>query len=132
MILMMGQNKCPCRMLRYRLRFFLSSWKNISTLILTHSPYGEYTRHLRHEETGRAVISLWEEGCISATEIWMFAYEDGGKRYLPRPIKAAHRVSRTSRRYLASEVSHYYRTLWFRAGELRSQNCPKRRGVLVF
>ena len=61
-------------------------------LILTHSPYGEYTRHLRHEETGRAVISLWEEGNISPTEIWMFAYEDGGKSYLPRPIKAAHRV----------------------------------------
>jgi len=60
--------------------------------ILTHSPYGEYTRHLRHEETSRAVISLWEKGCISATEIWMFAYEDGGKSYLPRPIKTAHKV----------------------------------------
>ena len=64
------------------------------SLILTHSPYGEYTRHLRHEETSRAVISLWEQGSISATEIWMFAYEDGGKSYLPRPIKAAHRVSK--------------------------------------
>jgi LmbE family N-acetylglucosaminyl deacetylase len=59
-------------------------------LILTHSPYGEYTRHLRHEETSRAVISLWEEGSISANEIWMFAYEDGGKSYLPRPIKNVH------------------------------------------
>ncbi len=25
-------------------------------LIITHSPFGEYTRHLRHEEIGNAVI----------------------------------------------------------------------------
>ncbi|MBT9149120.1 MAG: hypothetical protein DDT28_00541 [Dehalococcoidia bacterium] len=80
-------------------------------LILTHSPYGEYTRHLRHEETSRAVVALWGKGAIDATELWMFAYEDRGepsgsgttpttgwedgeKRYLPRPIKTAHRLNK--------------------------------------
>lgn len=58
-------------------------------LLITHSPAGEYTRHRRHEETGRAVISLWQAGRIRARELWMFAYEDGSKRYLPRPIKTA-------------------------------------------
>ena len=64
-------------------------------LVLTHSPYGEYTRHRRHEETSKAVFSLWEQGLIRADEMWMFAYEDsgeGGKDELPRAIKTAHLV----------------------------------------
>jgi LmbE family N-acetylglucosaminyl deacetylase len=59
-------------------------------LIITHSPAGEYTRHRRHEEIGDAVIMLWHAGKIQADELWMFAYEDGDKRYLPRPIRSAH------------------------------------------
>lgn len=61
--------------------------------VLTHSPYGEYTRHRRHEETSKAVVSLWEKGLIGADEVWMFAYEDSGKGGgddLPRAIKTAH------------------------------------------
>lgn len=58
-------------------------------LVVSHNPAGEYTRHLRHEEIGRAVIMLWHAGKISATELWAFAYEDGGRQYLPRPIKTA-------------------------------------------
>jgi LmbE family N-acetylglucosaminyl deacetylase len=61
-------------------------------LIFTHSPYGEYTRHLRHEETSHAVVSLWACGKISADELQMFAYEDGDKSYSPRPIRKAHRL----------------------------------------
>ncbi len=58
-------------------------------LIITHSLWGEYTRHLRHEETARAVSALWESGRLSASQLWMFAYEDGGGKYLPRPIENA-------------------------------------------
>ncbi len=58
-------------------------------LVITHNFRGEYTRHLRHEETGRAVLALWRAGKLSAKQIWMFAYEDGGGKYLPRPIKDA-------------------------------------------
>ena len=58
-------------------------------LVITHDPSGEYTRHLRHEETSAAVISLWHAGKLSMDELWTFAYEDGGKRYLPQPMKAA-------------------------------------------
>lgn len=58
--------------------------------IYTHSPLGEYTRHIRHEETGRAVLKLWLSGVLQAKEILLFAYEDGGKAYLPRPIEKAH------------------------------------------
>jgi LmbE family N-acetylglucosaminyl deacetylase len=58
-------------------------------LIITHSPAGEYTKHLRHEETGKAVITLWHSGKISANELWAFAYEDGNKQYYPKPIETA-------------------------------------------
>ena len=58
-------------------------------LIISHNPNGEYTRHVRHEETGKAVIKLWHAGKISANELWTFAYEDGNKKYYPRPIKTA-------------------------------------------
>jgi len=54
-------------------------------LVITHHPNGEYTKHLRHEETSRAVLSLWSAGKINADELWAFAYEDGNKEYFPRP-----------------------------------------------
>jgi len=58
-------------------------------LIISHNPNGEYTRHARHEETGKAVIKLWHDDKISANELWTFAYEDGDKKYYPRPIETA-------------------------------------------
>ena len=59
-------------------------------LIITHDPSGEYTRHLRHEETSRAVINLWYNNRIFTDELWTFAYQDGEKKYLPKPIKNAY------------------------------------------
>ncbi len=58
-------------------------------LVLTHGFQGEYTSHLRHEETGKAVLALWESGDIAAGELWRFAYEDGGGKYAPRAIADA-------------------------------------------
>ena len=58
-------------------------------LILTHSPLGEYTRHLRHEEVARAVLRLWLRGTLSAAEIWLFAYNDEGGSQLPCAIPRA-------------------------------------------
>ncbi|MBN1786932.1 MAG: PIG-L family deacetylase [Sedimentisphaerales bacterium] len=63
--------------------------KRTFDIILTHSPKGEYTRHLRHEETARAVLSLWNDGKLEANQILLFAYEDNGGQYSPRPIKNA-------------------------------------------
>ena len=53
-------------------------------LVLTHGPRGEYTRHRRHEECCRSVVDLWESGAIIAKQMWLFAYEDGGRAYQPR------------------------------------------------
>jgi hypothetical protein len=69
------------------------------TRILTHSPLGEYTRHRRHEEVARAVLRLWLRGKLSATELWLFAYDDDGASHLPRATADADIV-----RELAPEV----------------------------
>jgi LmbE family N-acetylglucosaminyl deacetylase len=58
-------------------------------LVISHSIYGEYTRHRRHEEIGRAVIRLWHTGKLKTKSLWVFAYEDGGRSYLPIAIKNA-------------------------------------------
>jgi LmbE family N-acetylglucosaminyl deacetylase len=61
-------------------------------LVITHNPAGEYTRHRRHEETGAAVINLWQAGKIQTRNLWAFAYEDGNKAYFPRAQKKASRL----------------------------------------
>ncbi len=60
--------------------------------VLTHGPRGEYTRHRRHEEVSRAVADLWRSGELAAGRLFLFAYEDGGRAYLPRPRADAHLV----------------------------------------
>jgi LmbE family N-acetylglucosaminyl deacetylase len=55
-------------------------------LIISHNPAGEYTKHIRHEEVGKAIIKLWYDGKISAKKLWIFAYEDGNSEYCPRPV----------------------------------------------
>lgn len=59
-------------------------------LVVTHGPRGEYTRHRRHEEVCRAVVALWAAGRLAADKVCMFAYEDGGRAYLPRAVAGAH------------------------------------------
>ncbi len=62
--------------------------------VITHAPYGEYTRHRRHEETSKAVRSLWIQGELRAHSLWLFAYDDGNGEYLPRAITGASRQIR--------------------------------------
>ncbi|MGD0785747.1 MAG: PIG-L family deacetylase [Sedimentisphaerales bacterium] len=58
-------------------------------IILTHNLKGEYTRHLRHEETSQAVLALWNDSKLKAKQLLFFAYEDGGGKYTPRPVENA-------------------------------------------
>ncbi len=53
-------------------------------LLFTHGPRGEYTWHRRHVEVCQAVSALWQTGQLSAAALWLFAYEDGERQYLPR------------------------------------------------
>jgi LmbE family N-acetylglucosaminyl deacetylase len=58
-------------------------------MLLTHGPCGEYTWHRRHVEVSRAVTALWLDGRLQAHSLCLFAYADGGRRYLPRPVAEA-------------------------------------------
>lgn len=58
-------------------------------LVMTHGLRGEYTRHRRHEETGKAILAIWKAGRLKAGQIWQFAYEDGNGKYLPRSVQNA-------------------------------------------
>jgi LmbE family N-acetylglucosaminyl deacetylase len=64
---------------------------NSYDLILTHGPLGEYTWHRRHAECCHGVVELWRSGGIVTKRLWMFAYEDGGRAYLPRVCQDADR-----------------------------------------
>jgi LmbE family N-acetylglucosaminyl deacetylase len=94
-------------------------------LILSHNPSGEYTRHLRHEETAAAVISLWHSGKLAADELWTFAYDDGARSHLPRAMKAAPIYY-----FLSDEIwQHKYRivtgTYGFSPGGFEAQTTPR-------
>lgn len=69
------------------------------SLILTHGPHGEYTRHRRHEECSQSVVELWRSGAIDTRRLWLFAFEDGDHAYLPKVRDDADR-----RDVLANEV----------------------------
>ena len=59
-------------------------------LIITHNPSGEYTRHIRHEEVGKAVIKLWQKrNLYLPVNSGLFAYADGNKKYNPLPDENA-------------------------------------------
>jgi hypothetical protein len=82
-----GQSPLDHNLVEYSIMDLLPA--NSFDLIITHSPLGEYTRHVRHEEIGSAVLNLWRAHRISTNELWFFAYEDGNKAYYPKPIENA-------------------------------------------
>ena len=101
-------------------------------LILTHGPKGEYTWHLRHAECCQAVVELWRSGGIDTKRLWLFAYEDGGREYLPRVRDDADR-----RDLLADDVWLEKRRLitelyGFAPGSWEAQTTPREEGFWCF
>ena len=91
---------------------------NSYSLILTHGPKGEYTRHRRHEECCQSVVELWQSGSIAANCLWLFAYEDGVRAYLPRVRDDADRRDMLTenvwleKRHLITDVYGYAPESW--------------------
>lgn len=93
-------------------------------LIITHNPAGEYTRHRRHEETGKSVIMLWNAGKISAPELWTFAYDDNNSKY-PEAVESA-----TISRILTNDIwlkkyKLVTETYGFKKGGFEAETTPK-------
>jgi len=94
-------------------------------LIISHNPTGEYTRHVRHEETGKAVIRLWCKGKISTNELWTFAYEDGGKEFYPRPIENAPIFHILAERILLRKYSIITEMYGFEKSSFEAKTTPR-------
>jgi LmbE family N-acetylglucosaminyl deacetylase len=94
-------------------------------LIISHHPNGEYTRHLRHEETGRAVIKLWNAGKISASELWVFAYTDNNKKHWPVAVEKANICRRLPEQIWLSKYRLITETYGFEKGGFEAETTPR-------
>ena len=101
-------------------------------LIVTHSPFGEYTRHLRHEEVSKAVLVLRETGRLSAGEVRLFAYEDGGGKYLPRPVRDADVHVRLPNEVWQEKYRIINEIYGFAADSFEAETTPKEEAFWVF
>lgn len=94
-------------------------------IIISHNPTGEYTKHLRHEEISRAVIKLWNKEKISADELLLFAYEDGNKKYFPKPVAAANIQQLLNKKTWLKKYNLIKDTYGFKKDSWEAQTCPK-------
>jgi LmbE family N-acetylglucosaminyl deacetylase len=94
-------------------------------LIITHNPAGEYTRHRRHEETGRSVISLWNAGKISAPELWVFAYDDDNKNKYPTAVEDADIIRTLTKEIWLLKYKLITETYGFNKGGFEAETTPK-------
>lgn len=101
-------------------------------LLITHGPYGEYTWHQRHVEVCRAVLALWQAGRISARQLWLFAYEDGGGAYLPRACERAKIVRRLPREVWEEKYRIIHELYGFSATSWEARTTPRREAFWCF
>jgi len=94
-------------------------------LIISHNPGGEYSWHIRHEEVSKAVIKLWHAGRISANELWTFAYEDGEKKYCPRPIESAGFYHVLTKQIWLKKYSIITETYGFEINSFEAETTPR-------
>lgn len=99
--------------------------KNHFDLIISHNPSGEYTRHLRHEEVGKAVIKLWKTAKISANELWSFAYQDGNKSYYPIAVEKATIYHTLTRSIWLKKYSLLHEVYGFDKNSWEAETTPK-------
>ncbi len=93
-------------------------------LIITHDSAGEYTKHLRHEEVNKAVVTLWHNGKIDADELWTFAYEDGNKAYFPKAIEYANIIESLSEKIWLRKYNLITETYGFTEDSWEAETTP--------
>jgi hypothetical protein len=78
-----GPNQNPLPYNEYKRSFLENLPDRRFDIIITHSPFGEYTKHHRHEELSQAVSLLLFEGILESKDIWFFWYSDENGKELP-------------------------------------------------
>ena len=94
-------------------------------LIISHNPSGEYTRHLRHEETGKAVIRLWHKGKISASELWIFAFNDNNGLSYPMANETATIYRLLSKHIWLRKYNIITETYGFKKNSFEAETTPR-------
>lgn len=94
-------------------------------LILTHSPLGEYTRHLRHEEIGISVMNLWLNSKLECEELLVFAYGDENRMFFPRALKEANLYFKISSRIWQLKYNIITEIYGFKQDSWEAQCTPK-------
>jgi len=93
-------------------------------LIISHNVSGEYTRHIRHEEISKAVIQLWNANKIFTNELWAFAYEDGNKKYYPRPVEQDTIFRKLTKRIWMRKYSIITETYGYKENSWEAETTP--------
>ena len=94
-------------------------------LIISHNPGGEYTKHRRHEEVGKAVIKLWDDGKISTGELWAFAYTDDNKKHHPVAVENANRYRTLMKRIWQRKYRIITETYGFEKNGFEAETTPR-------
>jgi LmbE family N-acetylglucosaminyl deacetylase len=121
-----GPERIPldCHEVQYAITELLPS--NSFDLILTHGHGGEYTRHRRHEEVGKAVMALWESQRLLAKQVWRFAYEDGDGKYLPKTVQDADLHVKLPRKIWREKYNVITKIYGFESDSFEAKTTPRK------
>ena len=101
-------------------------------LIITHHPHGEYTKHIRHNEVSKAVISLWATGKIFTNNLWTFAYSDNDKEYFPKAVENSSIYVKLPDYIWTSKYNLITKTYGFTKDSWEAQTTPKEEAFWEF
>jgi LmbE family N-acetylglucosaminyl deacetylase len=101
-------------------------------LILSHGPMGEYTQHRRHVECCHSVVELWRSGGIDTRRLWLFAYEDGGRAYLPRVRDDADRRNALTEAVWLAKRRLITDSYGYRPDSWEARTTPREEGFFCF
>jgi LmbE family N-acetylglucosaminyl deacetylase len=105
---------------------------NIFDVIITHNLWGEYTKHLRHEEVAKAVGLLRDNGDLNSTELWRFAYEDNEKKHLPRAVDDADIIVNLTNDIWRKKYEIITDIYGFSKDSFEAQTTPKKEAFWLF
>ena len=94
-------------------------------VMFTHSPRGEYTRHRRHEEVGRAICDLWTAAELDLGELRLFAYSDAGRSRYPAAIETAHSTTKLSEEVFREKLRIITELYGFPPEGWEARACPQ-------
>lgn len=101
-------------------------------LIITHSPYVEYTLHKQHKLIGNAVRKLIQKGFISTRHLWTFYSEAGQNQYIPQEIENAYFIYKLPKDIWEKKYEIITRVYSSDKKRLSARNIPRKETYCCF